>query len=342
MKTGFVNAYIKVPLQKYYSYHGTIMPCNIQPNPDPFLLEDMPTEPFPIYETLLKVTTIYQCGESGWPPNLYAPLGYNTCDPGFVVNDDEIYLYTKTMWGAGAGQAIYNKESLLPKLIHKVVAIQNVEVHMKGEVFVYVPGTHYFCGPGQGRLYIICTYTENSWQSICLLPGIRYEISYIWNKCKPPYVSARNWDMEYLEEKSKIGFRVDQCTETDPLNWGVNRTRCYHNYCVVRYKNSLIITLGFQSIEWDIGPNYVTLYGRVLGAKNGYFIRGFQLWKKETPGVIIEKTSKSSFSTDEKDYSEYISGLTPSTEYKYKALLRNTGTAADTIFGIVKGFTTKN
>lgn len=40
MKTGFTNAFVNKPLTKYYSYHGIIKPCNVQPNPDPF--EDFP------------------------------------------------------------------------------------------------------------------------------------------------------------------------------------------------------------------------------------------------------------------------------------------------------------
>jgi len=40
MRTGFTNAFVNKPLTKYYSYHGIIMPCNVQPNPDPF--EDFP------------------------------------------------------------------------------------------------------------------------------------------------------------------------------------------------------------------------------------------------------------------------------------------------------------
>lgn len=40
MKTGFTNAFVKIPGTKYYSYHGIIKPCNVQPNPAPF--EDYP------------------------------------------------------------------------------------------------------------------------------------------------------------------------------------------------------------------------------------------------------------------------------------------------------------
>jgi len=36
MRTGFTNAFINKPLKKYYSYHGILMPCNIQPDPEPF------------------------------------------------------------------------------------------------------------------------------------------------------------------------------------------------------------------------------------------------------------------------------------------------------------------
>ena len=40
MKTGFNNAFVNIPGTKYYSYHGIIKPCNVQPDPDPF--EDFP------------------------------------------------------------------------------------------------------------------------------------------------------------------------------------------------------------------------------------------------------------------------------------------------------------
>ena len=36
MKTGFNNAFVNIPGTKYYSYHGFLMPCNIQPDPSPF------------------------------------------------------------------------------------------------------------------------------------------------------------------------------------------------------------------------------------------------------------------------------------------------------------------
>jgi len=37
MRTGFTNAFPNKPLKKYYSYHGILMPCNIQPDPEPFI-----------------------------------------------------------------------------------------------------------------------------------------------------------------------------------------------------------------------------------------------------------------------------------------------------------------
>jgi len=342
MKNCFLFGDPNIPGKKYYSYHGVIRDCPIQPDPGNFLCEDLSVGPFPIYEKLLKITTLYQCGEVGWPTNLYAPLGYKTCDPGFVVNDDVLYLYTKTEFGSGNGQALYNKESFLDKLTHKVVAIQGVEVHMKGEVIVNVPGDHPICGINKGRLFVACMYTENSWQSICLSPGSIYELSYEWKKCKPLYANARNWDMEYLEDYAKIGFRVDQCLEVDPGDWGRNKTRCYHNYCVVKYKKTLVVTRGFEDLEWDIGPTWVWLYGTVLGGGNGYFISGFEYWERDIPLVKYEKTSKGPFSTDERDIWQYITGLKPATIYGYRALLRNTGSPGDTIFGISKGFTTKN
>lgn len=42
MKTGFVNAFVNKPLNKNYSYHGILKPCNVQPNPEPF--EDFPND----------------------------------------------------------------------------------------------------------------------------------------------------------------------------------------------------------------------------------------------------------------------------------------------------------
>lgn len=41
--TGFTNFDAKRMMKKYYSYHGTIMPCNIQADPDPPIC--YPTEP---------------------------------------------------------------------------------------------------------------------------------------------------------------------------------------------------------------------------------------------------------------------------------------------------------
>ncbi|GAI04439.1 unnamed protein product, partial [marine sediment metagenome] len=39
MCTGFTNFDAKRMMKKYYSYHGVIMACNIQPNPEPFTCE---------------------------------------------------------------------------------------------------------------------------------------------------------------------------------------------------------------------------------------------------------------------------------------------------------------
>lgn len=40
MKTGFVRAFINIPGNKAYKYHGLNKSCNIQPDPDPFLPVD--------------------------------------------------------------------------------------------------------------------------------------------------------------------------------------------------------------------------------------------------------------------------------------------------------------
>ena len=42
MKVGFINAYCNKPGKKYYSYHGSIRDCLIQPDPDPF--DDFPAD----------------------------------------------------------------------------------------------------------------------------------------------------------------------------------------------------------------------------------------------------------------------------------------------------------
>lgn len=44
MRTGFTNAFPNKPLNKYYMYHGILMPCNIQPDPEPFKSYEMPEE----------------------------------------------------------------------------------------------------------------------------------------------------------------------------------------------------------------------------------------------------------------------------------------------------------
>ena len=43
MKTGFIHTYAKKPLKKYYSYHGIVRDCLIQPDPEPF--EEFPIAP---------------------------------------------------------------------------------------------------------------------------------------------------------------------------------------------------------------------------------------------------------------------------------------------------------
>jgi hypothetical protein len=342
MKNGFVNANVNKSLKKQYSYHGMKRDCTIQPDPDPENYFISKYGPFPIYEKELKITTLYQCGEAHWPPNLFAPLGYVTCNPNFVREDDMNYLYAKTRWAVGNGQALYNKESLLDKLKHKVVAIQSVTVYMKGEVKINVPGNHPNCGPNMGKLFVACSYTENTWQGECYYPGSINIYSYEWDRCKPMYQDARYWDMKYFEEYAKIGFRVDQCLEDDPADYGINRTRGYYIYCKVRYKKSMVVSLGFDSLEWDIGDTWVWLYGKIIGGERGYFISGFQVWKKGNAGEMIEKTSIGPVSGDDRNIWQFVNGLTPKTEYKYRALLRNTGNEGDTLHGIVKGFITKD
>ena len=51
MKNGFYKGFIDIPSKKYYKYHGLIMPCNIQPDPDPLL--DYPLFPEIIGEWIL-------------------------------------------------------------------------------------------------------------------------------------------------------------------------------------------------------------------------------------------------------------------------------------------------
>ena len=342
MKNGFVNANVKKQTQKQYGYHGTEMQCEIQPDPEPEDYFINKYGPFPIFETKLKITTVYQCGETHWPPNLFSPLGYVTCDPNFVREDDSSYLYTKTRWWVGNGQALYNKESLLDKLKYKVIAIQSITVYMKGEVFIHVPGTHYNCGPSMGKLYVACSNTVGSWQGVCKGPGSIHTVGYEWVKRYEMHTGERNWDMEYLEEKVKIGFRVDKATEDDPADYGVNRTRGYYVYCKVKYKKSLVVSLGFGSLEWYIGPTWVYLSGRVIGGGNGYFIYGFQLWKRGKLSTRVEETSKGNINDDNKFFLRVFNGLTPETVYSYRALLRNTGIQGDTLYGVTKGFTTKS
>lgn len=342
MLTGFVNANIDKSGKKNYSYHGMERDCDIQPDPDPEDYFISKYGPFPVYEKELRITTIYQCGETHWAQNLFAPLGYLTCDPNFVRHDDMQSLYTKTRWWVGNGQALYNKESLLDKLKHKVVAIQSITVYMKGQVYVDVPGTHYNCGPGYGKLYVACSYTVNSWPGVCTLPGSKKTWVYRWKKCKPIYLNERNWDMAHLEELAKIGFRVDPCTEDDPDDYGINRTRGYVVYCIVKYKKSLVVSLGFQDLEWDIGSFYAVLYGKILGCGGGCLMAGFQVWKKETPGNVIEKMNLRAPSEDDYDIWKVFNYLEPETEYKYRAVLRNTGVQGDTLVGVTKGFITKS
>ena len=51
MCTGFTNFEAKRMMKKYYSYHGEIMPCKIQPDPEPFVCEpEAPTGPFWVLE----------------------------------------------------------------------------------------------------------------------------------------------------------------------------------------------------------------------------------------------------------------------------------------------------
>jgi len=40
MRTGVPKAYVNIPGKKYYNYHGLIMPCNIQPEPEPLVTYD--------------------------------------------------------------------------------------------------------------------------------------------------------------------------------------------------------------------------------------------------------------------------------------------------------------
>jgi len=342
MNTGFLHGFADVPGRKYYDYHGLELGCNIEPGILTYTDFENKYGPAKIYGQELKITTLYQCGDGHGPPNLFAPLGYNTCDPNFVIADDIHYLYTKTVWWAGAGQALYNKESFLEKIKYKVVAIQSITVYMKGEVFITAPCNNPYCGPGKGGLYVGCTYTENSWPSICLDPGSVFVFSHEWEKFKQLHSAAHNWDMESLEEKAKIGFRVDQCTETDPNDYGKNKTRCYYVYCLVKYKNTMIYSLGFGDLDRDIGTDYADLSGRVIYGKNGRFILGFQVWKKSKPEVKQETLWEGDINQELVNYKMPMNGLTPGTEYKYRALLRNTGVKGDTVVGIIKGFITKN
>jgi len=337
MKTCLISSHLVIPAKKYYYYHGQVRSCNIEPTSESFICYDTSLK-----SQLLKVRSIYQCGEPGWSPNLYDKDDHMSCDPKEIKDDNTFtWLYSKTVWGAGAGLALYYKETFLQKLKQKVVAIDNVTVYMIGLVKVWVPGTHFSCGPNKGKLYVVCTHTTEGYQGICMEPFYAKKYSFKYGKCKPAFIPEHNWDMKTLEEDCKIGFRVDQCTEDDPLNYGYNKTYCYYNYCVVDYREPIISTYDIQDPVWDIGTNYAFLYGSIVNGAPGYFIFGIQLWKKISPEIITEKSSTGNVNLPLSRIIKYFSGLDPVTDYQYRAFLRNTGTAADTIFGSTKDFTTK-
>lgn len=342
MENGFVNANIDKAGKKQYSYHGMNRDCLTQQDPDSEDYFINKYGPFPIFEEEIKITTLWLCGEPGWPQVLLAPLGYSTCDPNFVKGDDMHYLWSKVIAGVSGGGSLYNKENILDKIGHKVIAIQSITVYMKGEAFITAACADSICGPGKAKIGVRCTHVVGSFFYTCIVSGSDHTFSYEWEKCKPLLVSERNWDMKTFEEDTKIGFAIDVCREDDPGEYGTNKTRCYYNYCVVKYKKTLVVSLGFQSLEWDIGTTWAILYGKIIGGENGYFIRGFQVWKKKTPGTKIEETAERAIDKDDYDMWEVIHGLTPGTEYKYRALIRNTGSRGDTLFGIIKGFTTKS
>jgi len=341
IKTCIKKSYVDIPATKYYKYHGLIMPCNIQPDPECF--EDVPTDErvYPILSKTFYPTSVFSCGEAHWPPNLFNPSDVLTCDHNMVKDDDSNYLYAKTRWWVGNGQASYNTDSFLKSLKHKVVAIQSITVYMVGDTEINVPGTHYSCGPSLGKLYTFLSYTAVAWQGLCISPGFKVTHSFEYEKVKPPLAPERNWDMEYAEELAKPGFRVDQATEDDPDDYGLNRTKCYWNYKVIKYKKTYIETLPIQDPEWDVWDTGVLIYGNIHGGGHGYFIRGFQIWKWAWPTVITESAAGGTISSDEYQIFKVFNGLDPDTDYQYRAILRNTGTAADTIFGRIRDFKTK-
>lgn len=106
MRTEFTNAFPNKPLNKYYMYHGILMPCNIQPDPEPFVSYEIKPGGGPVV-----TVTFTAVINTGWQ---YSEFDYNYVHDhneggGFIpfigqqIEDfgGGLYLYTIERMGVG-------------------------------------------------------------------------------------------------------------------------------------------------------------------------------------------------------------------------------------------------
>lgn len=118
--TGFTNFDAKRMMKKYYSYHGVIMKCNIQPNPKTFICEDTKeaelTGPYHLFEVK---GTFVKCVE----------LMYERYNPDKHVENEEDYLIARN--ALAANQAL----PIPPAYKTQLIVGQYVEATWKATIY---------------------------------------------------------------------------------------------------------------------------------------------------------------------------------------------------------------
>lgn len=99
MRTGFVHAFINKPLTTYYLYHGTWMPCNVGPEPQPFYQEPM-IKPAPVWELIFNAwNNVLQIFKVDYLLQSFPPSPQNdTCVVKFPDGKKRHYFCVAEIW----------------------------------------------------------------------------------------------------------------------------------------------------------------------------------------------------------------------------------------------------
>lgn len=149
MKTGFINAYCHKPAKKYYSYHGVIRDCLIEPDPDPF--EEEPILP-PYGPTVhMDFYTVVRLGWYQRGPNYIdisnAPVarGYQYgVGQRYHAYSGNYYIYRQTLGFDTAG--LPGNAHIVSGYVHMVTAADSsitdfdIVIRSGGSICPHIPG----------------------------------------------------------------------------------------------------------------------------------------------------------------------------------------------------------